>query len=71
MQDTTPSVFTLKVPSLTERLADQTAAQFLHQEQIIIIIIIIIVFNWYSGGGVQFGPLGTAATQLAYCLSLG
>jgi hypothetical protein len=23
----------------------------------------IIFFNWYSGGGAQLGPLGTAATN--------
>jgi hypothetical protein len=24
---------------------------------------IVLFFNWYSGGGVQLGPLGTAATN--------
>jgi hypothetical protein len=27
----------------------------------------IIFFNWYSGGGVQLGPLGTAATNGLLC----
>jgi hypothetical protein len=28
-------------------------------------------FNWYSGGGVQLGPLGTAATNRRIAPALG